>query len=137
MIRVAVVALLAVAAALLPAGRALAQDVRSDPNPNSSVRPPTPGLRPPPGFRPPVVRPPFPVFPCCVGYAYLPAPPPVVVPTAPPVIYVTPSPPPLVYVPAPRAEPTPEVEAPGGRWVRHGNGLEYPYRWVFEPTPSR
>lgn len=51
----------------------------------------------------------------------------------PPVVYVTPVPtePDLVYVPLPPVEPAPEVKFPTGRWERHGNGVDYPYVWVW------
>ncbi len=51
----------------------------------------------------------------------------------PPVVYLTPVPtePDLVYVPPPSVEPTPEVKFPTGRWERHGNGVDYPYVWVW------
>jgi hypothetical protein len=55
-----------------------------------------------------------------------------VIVTAPPPIYlVVPSPPSLVYVPTPRVEPAPEITLPTGRWARHGNGVDYPYVWVW------
>lgn len=137
MIRLAA-ALLLVVTALAPAATALAQDVRADLRPDGSSRDPGAGHRPSPGPRPPGMR--RPIFPCCVGYgfSYYPSepPPPIIVPAQPPAIYVVPSPPALAYVPTPRPEPTPEIAAPGGRWVRHGNGREYPYSWVFEPTSS-
>jgi hypothetical protein len=47
-----------------------------------------------------------------------------------------PSPPSLVYVPTPRVDPAPEVTLPTGRWARHGNGVDYPYVWVWE-GPAR
>jgi len=51
----------------------------------------------------------------------------------PPVVYVTPVPtePDLAYVPPPSVEPAPEVKFPTGRWERHGNGVDYPYVWVW------
>ncbi len=51
----------------------------------------------------------------------------------PPVVYVTPVPtePDLAYVPPPVVEPAPEVKFPTGRWERHGNGVDYPYVWVW------
>ena len=93
----------------------------------------TPAHRPPSHRpRPPFVHRPFPVFPCCVGFSYLPPePPPVIVPAPPPIVYVVPSAPSLVYIPPPRVEPAPEVTLPTGRWERHGNGKEYPYTWVW------
>ena len=53
----------------------------------------------------------------------------------PPVVYVTPVPtePDLAYVPSPSVEPAPEVKFPTGRWERHGNGVDYPYVWVWVP----
>lgn len=75
---------------------------------------------------------PRPVIPCCLGVAYVPPEPPPVVVAAPPVMYiVVPSPPSLVYVPTPRVEPAPEITLPTGRWARHGNGVDYPYVWVW------
>lgn len=52
---------------------------------------------------------------------------------APPVVYVTPVPtePDLAYVPPLSVEPAPEVKFPTGRWERHGNGVDYPYVWVW------
>jgi len=119
---VAAVALV-VLAGLAPVS-ASADDGRPD-----GMTPPPPGTtaRPP---RPPIHRPP--IFPCCVGFSYLPEPaPPVIVVPPPPVVYVVPSPPALSYVPAPRPEPAPEIVTPSGRWARHGNGKEYPYTWVW------
>jgi hypothetical protein len=57
----------------------------------------------------------------------------------PPTVYVVvPAPPSLVYVPTPRVEPAPEITLPTGRWARHGNGVDYPYTWVWVgPAPSR
>jgi len=54
----------------------------------------------------------------------------------PPVYVIVPSPPSLVYVPTPRVDPAPEVTLPTGRWARHGNGVDYPYVWVWE-GPAR
>ncbi len=53
----------------------------------------------------------------------------------PPVVYLTPVPtePDLAYVPPPPVEPAPEVKFPTGRWERHGNGVDYPYVWVWVP----
>jgi hypothetical protein len=77
------------------------------------------------------------VFPCCFGGFPAPpvlvAPPPVYVPT----YVVVPTPPDLVHVPTPRTEPAPEVTLPTGRWARHGNGVDYPYTWVWVgPAPA-
>lgn len=103
------------------------------------------GMRP--AFRPPVNRPPIirprppivPFFSCCADSSYFPdEPPPMVAPPPPTVIYIIPSPPALVYIPTPRVEPAPEIAGPKGTWARHGNGKEYPYTWVFQPThPTR
>ena len=82
----------------------------------------------PPG---PIARP-HPVFGCCLSGGYFPPAPPVVVIPPPPVYIIVPSPPSLVYVPTPRVEPAPEVTLPTGRWARHGNGVDYPYVWVWE-----
>src|SRR4029450_13270985 len=57
-------------------------------------------------------------------------------PPPPTVISIIPSPPALVYIPTPRVEPAPEIAGPKGTWARHGNGKEYPYTWVFQPTHS-
>ena len=108
---------------------ASAQDIRVGPG----MRPDAPGTGRPPSHRP---RPPFghrPGFPCCVGWAYLPAepPPPVIVVPPPPIVYVVPAPPTLTYVPPARVEPAPEIRLATGRWERHGNGKEYPYTWVW------
>jgi hypothetical protein len=86
----------------------------------------------------PIARP-HPVIGCCLGGVYSPptAPPVVVIPP-PPVYVIVPSPPSLAYVPTPRVEPAPEVTLPTGRWARHGNGVDYPYVWVWEgPAPGR
>jgi hypothetical protein len=82
---------------------------------------------------------PHPFIPCCLGAVYLPpAPPPVIVIPPPPIYIVVPSPPSLVYVPTPRPEPAPEITLPTGRWARHGNGVDYPYVWVWAgPAPGR
>jgi len=74
----------------------------------------------------PIVGPsrPHPFIPCCLSAVYLP-------PAPPPVIVIVPSPPSLVYVPTPRPEPAPEITLPTGRWARHGNGVDYPYVWVW------
>ena len=72
------------------------------------------------------------------GGGFIPPAPPVVVIPPPPVYVIVPSPPSLVYVPTPRVEPAPEVTLPSGRWARHGNGVDYPYVWVWEgPAPRR
>ncbi|MEX2223488.1 MAG: hypothetical protein WEG40_17000 [Candidatus Rokuibacteriota bacterium] len=92
-----------------------------------------PGRMPRPHHRPhrPIVHP-RPVIPCCLGAVYVPpAPPPVIVVAPPPVYIIVPSPPSLVHVPTPRAEPAPEITLPTGRWARHGNGVDYPYVWVW------
>ena len=60
----------------------------------------------------------------------------VVVIPPPPVYVIVPSPPSLVYVPTTRVDPAPEVTLPTGRWARHGNGVDYPYVWVWE-GPAR
>ncbi len=82
---------------------------------------------------------PHPFISCCLGAVYLPpAPPPVIVIPPPPIYIVVPSPPSLVYVPTPRPEPAPEITLPTGRWARHGNGVDYPYVWVWAgPAPGR
>lgn len=72
----------------------------------------------------------LPVVPCCLGLTYyMPPEPPAAAP--PPIINVIPSPPTLVYIAPPRPEPAPEILLPGGRLERHGNGVEYPYTWVW------
>jgi hypothetical protein len=99
----------------------------------------TPGWMPRPHHAPPrpIARP-HPFFGCCLGGGYSPpAPPVVVIPPPPPVYVIVPSPPSLVYVPTPRVEPAPEVTLPTGRWARHGNGVDYPYVWVWEGPPPR
>ncbi len=79
----------------------------------------------------PIARP-HPFIPCCLGAVYLaPAPPPVIVIPPPPIYVIVPSPPSLVYVPTPRPEPAPEITLSTGRWARHGNGVDYPYTWVW------
>jgi len=79
----------------------------------------------------------LPVVPCCWDLSYyMPPEPPT--PAPPPILYVIPSPPTLVYIPPPRPEPAPEILLPGGRLERHGNGVEYPYTWVWVgAAPSR
>ena len=92
-----------------------------------------PGTMSRPHSRPhrPIARP-HPFVPCCLGTVYLPPAPPPVIVIPPPAIYViVPSPPSLVYVPTPRPEPAPEITLPTGRWARHGNGVDYPYVWVW------
>ena len=85
----------------------------------------------------PIARP-HPFIGCCLGGWHLPPAPPVVVIPPPPVYVIVPSPPSLVYVPTPRVEPAPEVTLPSGRWARHGNGVDYPYVWVWAgPAPTR
>lgn len=96
-----------------------------------------PGSMSRPHHRPsrPIARP-HPFIGCCLGGEYLPPAPPVVVIPPPPVYVIVPSPPSLVYVPTPRVEPAPEVTLPTGRWARHGNGVDYPYVWVWAgPAP--
>jgi hypothetical protein len=78
----------------------------------------------------------LPILPCCVDYTdYPPASPPV--PAPPLILYIVPSPPALVYIPPPRVEPAPEIVLPNGRLERHGNGVDYPYTWVFVETAPR
>lgn len=106
-------------------------------DPTRTMDPPPAGPHRPP-HRPPPVHRPFPFISCCLGVAYVPPPPPVIVPALPPVVYVVvPSAPSPVYVAPPRVEPAPEVSFPTGRWERHGNGVEYPYTWVWQPAYSR
>jgi hypothetical protein len=94
------------------------------------------GGRPGSPFRPhrpsrPIARP-LPIIGCCLDGGYFPpAPPVVVIPPPPPVYVIVPSPPSLVYIPTPRVEPAPEITLPTGRWARHGNGVDYPYVWVW------
>jgi hypothetical protein len=97
----------------------------------------TPGSMSRPHHRParPIARP-HPFIGCCLGGGYFPPAPPVVVIPPPPVYVIVPSPPSLVYVPTPRVDPAPEVTLPTGRWARHGNGVDYPYVWVWE-GPAR
>ncbi len=57
--------------------------------------------------------------------------PPVAAVPPPPVVYVTPTAPDLAYIPPPPVEPAPEIKFPTGRWERHGNGVDYPYVWVW------
>ena len=81
---------------------------------------------------------PHPFFGCCLDGGYFPPAPPVVVIPPPTVYVVVPATPSLVYVPTPRVEPAPEITLPTGRWARHGNGVDYPYTWVWVgPAPSR
>lgn len=99
----------------------------------------SPGSMSRPHHRParPLARP-HPFIGCCLGGSHVyPAPPVVVIP--PPTVYViVPSPPSLVHVPTPRVEPAPEIVLPSGRWARHGNGVDYPYVWVWAgPVPAR
>ena len=97
----------------------------------------TSGSMPRPHHAPtrPIARP-HPFIGCCLGGVYFPPPPVVVIPP-PPVYVIVPSPPSLVYVPTPRVEPAPEVTLTTGRWARHGNGVDYPYVWVWEGPPPR
>jgi len=99
-----------------------------------------PGRMPRPHHRPsrPIIRP-HPAIACCLGVAHVPpAPPPVLVIPPPPIYVVVPAPPSLVHVPTPRVDPAPEITLPTGRWARHGNGLDYPYVWVWAgPPPPR
>lgn len=127
--RLATVVVLLTLVALAPAG------AWADPTRTTMDPPPAAPHRPP--HRPPLVHRPFPFISCCLGAAYVPPPPPVIVLAPPPVIYVVPSPPSLVYVAPPRVEPAREVSFPTGRWERHGNGVEYPYTWVWQPAYSR
>lgn len=93
----------------------------------------SPGAMSRPHHRPPrpIARP-HPVIPCCLGGVYFPSAPEPVFVLPPPAVYVVvPSPPSLGYVPTPRPEPAPEVTLPTGRWARHGNGVDYPYVWVW------
>jgi hypothetical protein len=93
----------------------------------------SPGAMSRPHHRPPrpIARP-HPVIPCCLGGVYFPSAPAPVFVIPPPAVYVVvPSPPSLGYVPTPRPEPAPEVTLPTGRWARHGNGVDYPYVWVW------
>ena len=83
----------------------------------------------------PIARP-HPIFPCCLGAIYVPPAPPVIVIPPPPIYVIVPSPPSLGFVPTPRPEPAPEITLPTGRWARHGNGVDYPYVWVWVgPAP--
>ena len=98
-----------------------------------------PGSMSGPHHRPgrPIPRP-HSFFGCCLGGGYFPPAPTVVVIPPPTVYVVVPAPPSLVYVPTPRVEPAPEITLPTGRWARHGNGVDYPYTWVWVgPAPSR
>ena len=122
--------LVLVAIALLTLGPAGAwADDRTGGSPGSMSRPHHRPSRPIPR--------PHPFFGCCLGGGYFPPAPPVVVIPPPPVYVIVPSPPSLVYVPTPRVEPAPEVTLPSGRWARHGNGVDYPYVWVWEGPPPR
>jgi hypothetical protein len=77
-------------------------------------------------------------IPCCFGAVSAPPTPAVVVVPPPPIYVIVPSPPSLAPVPTPRPEPTPEITLATGRWARHGNGVDYPYVWVWEgPAPER
>ena len=103
-------------------------------------RPPAhrpPAHRPPLNSRPPFAQAPFTSFGCCADFSYFPPDPtpPMMVP-APPIVYIVPAPPTLVYVPPARVEPAPEIILPTGVWARHGNGKEYPYTWVWQPSYS-
>ena len=81
---------------------------------------------------------PHPFISCCLDAVYLPPAPPAVVSPPPTVYVIVPAPPSLVYVPTPRPEPAPEITLPTGRWARHGNGVDYPYVWVWAgPAPGR
>jgi len=128
MYRLTRLALIALALLVLGSAGAWADDRRGDPGSMSGPhhRPGRPTLRPNPFFG------------CCLGGGYFPPAPPVVVLPPPTVYVVVPAPPSLVYVPTPRVEPAPEITLPTGRWARHGNGVDYPYTWVWVgPTPSR
>ena len=128
MSRLARLALVALALLTLGAAGAWA-DERTGGSPGSMARPHQRPSRP-------MARP-HPFIGCCLGGAYFPPAPPVVVIPPPPVYVIVPSPPSLVYVPTPRVEPAPEVTLPTGRWARHGNGVDYPYVWVWEGPPGR
>ena len=79
----------------------------------------------------PIARP-HPFIAVLPGRGLFPAAPPPVIVIPPPSIYViVPSPPSFVYVPTPRPDPAPEITLPTGRWARHGNGVDYPYVWVW------
>jgi hypothetical protein len=91
----------------------------------------TPAHRPHSRPGPPFIHRPSPVFGCCLGFPYVTPPPPPPVIVVPSVLYVVPSPPTLLYVPPARPEPAPEITLATGRWERHGNGVEYPYTWVW------
>jgi len=123
-------------AGLMPRGQRPASTIAQPPR-----QPRPPGTLGSPHRRPPgSIAGTRPAFPCCVDTAYVPvAPPPMIVPAAPPPMYVVvPSPPALAYVPPPRPEPAPEIILPSGRWARHGNGVDYPYVWVWAgPAPGR
>ena len=128
MYRLTRLALIALALLLLGSTGAGA-DERTGGGPGSMSRPHRPA-RPNPR--------PHPFIGCCLGGGYFPPAPPVVVIPPPQVYLVVPSPPSLVYVPTPRVEPAPEVTLPTGRWARHGNGVDYPYTWVWVgPAPTR
>lgn len=123
----ALIVALTLLAGLTPA-RGWGQAMKPDMPPAGSSSPGSPHRPhhrpgPPPGHR-------FPVVACCLDLAYyMPPQPPTAAP--PPIVYVIPSSPTLVYIPPPRPEPAPEIPLPGGRLERHGNGVEYPYTWVW------
>ena len=121
-----------IAFALLVVGPAGAwADDRPAGTPGGSMSRPHPRMKPIVGPSRPIARP-HPFIPCCLSAVYLPpAPPPVIVIPPPSIYVVVPSPPSLVYVPTPRPEPVPEITLPTGRWARHGNGVDYPYVWVW------
>ena len=126
--------LVAIALALLVLGPAAAW---ADDRPAGMMSRPHPSMKPIVGPSRPHLRP-HPFISCCLGAVYLPPAPPPVIVTPPPIYIVVPSPPSLVYVPTPRPEPAPEITLPTGRWARHGNGVDYPYVWVWAgPAPGR
>ncbi|HEX9747065.1 MAG TPA: hypothetical protein VGB86_01540 [Methylomirabilota bacterium] len=123
--RLAGLASIALALLVLGPAGAWADDRRADMRSR-----PHPRLKPITGPARPIVRP-HPFIPCCLGAVYLPPAPPPVIVLPPPIYVIVPSPPSLVYVPTPRPEPAPEITLPTGRWARHGNGVDYPYVWVW------
>lgn len=126
--------LVAIALALLVLGPAGAW---ADDRPAGMMSRPHPRMKPIVGPSRPHPRP-HPFISCCLGAGYLPPAPPPVIVIPPPIYIVVPSPPSLVYVPTPRPEPAPEITLPTGRWARHGNGVDYPYVWVWAgPAPGR
>ncbi|HET9855953.1 MAG TPA: hypothetical protein VFR53_12935 [Methylomirabilota bacterium] len=135
MFQSATLALVALGLLVLSPAGAWADDRMGGGRPDSISRPHhRPHHRPPR----PIARP-LPIIGCCLDGGYFPpAPPVVVMPPPPPVYVIVPSPPSLFHVPTPRVEPAPEVTLPTGRWARHGNGVDYPYVWVWAgPAPTR